>query len=192
MSIPIVAGPLCAAMHALPQVVWGDIGTAVSLVCSYDCSSYVMRAHHHCAGEGSECDMGATAAGEEYPVLFYGRGGRFGFLSQMYESRFEADGKTFSCNEQYFQYAKAELFGDKKRAAAILLSQSPYEMKAIGRKVSLFSVERWAKGELASAGSVSCVCEGSDAHQFPTTLWLRRRLRSLQHPSMRSACVQRC
>jgi predicted NAD-dependent protein-ADP-ribosyltransferase YbiA (DUF1768 family) len=80
-------------------------------------------------------------------VFFYGRSHRNGYLSQMYTSPFEEDGRMFSCNEQYFQAAKAAFFGDETTKEEIMGELSPFAAKAHGRKVRPFSMERWSKGE---------------------------------------------
>jgi ribA/ribD-fused uncharacterized protein len=69
-------------------------------------------------------------------------------------SSFVLDGRLFVCNEQYFQHAKAMLFGDEVRAEQIMVETSPFRMKALGRQVLKFSVERWNKGR--KCGSAVC------------------------------------
>jgi hypothetical protein len=89
---------------------------------------------------------GLVRRGESGPVFFYGCRKKNGYLSQMYMSGFEEDGKTYLCNEQYFQAAKAAFFRDKIREGLIMKLKSPYAMKSVGRKVTPFSVERWKAG----------------------------------------------
>jgi len=46
------------------------------------------------------------------PIFFYGASNKNGWLSQMYITKFQNKGRTYVCNEQFFQFAKAALFED--------------------------------------------------------------------------------
>jgi predicted NAD-dependent protein-ADP-ribosyltransferase YbiA (DUF1768 family) len=83
---------------------------------------------------------------KDQAVLFYGIRGANGYLSQMYTSDIVLDGNMFFCNEQYFQHAKAVLFGDEANAERIMAETSPFRIKALGRKVSPFVEEQWNVG----------------------------------------------
>ena len=90
----------------------------------------------------------ADAAAEETgPVFFYGVYKPNGYLSQMFLSKFEHAGTTFVCNEQYFQAAKAALFGDTVQEAAIMRTDSPTKQKALGKKVKPFDSDAWYNGK---------------------------------------------
>ena len=83
---------------------------------------------------------------ETTPVFFYGAGKTNGFMSQMFESKFEHGGRTFVSNEQYFHAAKAALFQDMVREDAIMDATSSFKHKELGKKVKPFQKEVWAQG----------------------------------------------
>ncbi|NVB77229.1 MAG: NADAR family protein [Kofleriaceae bacterium] len=64
-------------------------------------------------------------------------------FSQWYRCRFEVDGVTFNCAEQFMMHGKAKLFGDDEIAEQILVADHPREHKALGRKVSNFDDKTW-------------------------------------------------
>jgi ribA/ribD-fused uncharacterized protein len=49
----------------------------------------------------------------------------------------------FSCAEQWMMHAKARLFGDEERAAAIMATPDPAEQKRHGKLVSGFETRLW-------------------------------------------------
>ena len=75
---------------------------------------------------------------EESFHMFWG-----GPFSQWCPSRFNIDGRSFNCAEQYMMWSKATLFGNDEKATQILDSGSPREQKALGRQVSNFDTDRW-------------------------------------------------
>ena len=66
-------------------------------------------------------------------------------FSQWYRCRFEADGRSFGCAEQYMMHGKALLFGDAAVAAEILAADHPKVHKALGRKVHGFDGAIWER-----------------------------------------------
>ncbi len=64
-------------------------------------------------------------------------------LSQWYVAHFEVEGISYNCAEQYMMAEKARLFGDREVEAEILASNSPRDMKALGRKVRNFDAPLW-------------------------------------------------
>jgi ribA/ribD-fused uncharacterized protein len=64
-------------------------------------------------------------------------------FSQWYRCRFDVDGVTFNCAEQFMMHGKAKLFGDHAIAEKILAAGHPREHKALGRKVSNFEDDKW-------------------------------------------------
>lgn len=66
-------------------------------------------------------------------------------LSQMWPCLFEVDGLKYSSAEQYMMYSKAILFNDDEIAKKIMISESPKECKALGRKVRNFDTVIWDK-----------------------------------------------
>ena len=71
-------------------------------------------------------------------TLFWG-----GVFSNWHPCIFETDDMMFNCVEQYMMYHKAMLFDDQESADKIMLSKSPREQKALGRKVSNFDKDEW-------------------------------------------------
>lgn len=80
-----------------------------------------------------------------------------GPFSQWHPSKFEIDGITYNCAEQYMMAQKAILFNDSESLEKIMQSDSPREQKALGRKVKNFDAKKWneiaksvvSKGNLA-------------------------------------------
>ena len=66
-----------------------------------------------------------------------------GYLSNWYPSPFTLDGHHFSSVEQYMMYRKAVIFGDTETAAAILATDDPGKIKALGRSVRGYSETVW-------------------------------------------------
>ena len=64
-------------------------------------------------------------------------------MSQWWPCRFEVDGITYNCAEQYMMAQKALLFGDKSIANAILDTDDPSKQKALGRLVSGYNERVW-------------------------------------------------
>lgn len=67
----------------------------------------------------------------------------YGCFSNWYKSRFFARGFDYICVEQYMMHQKALLFDDRETAAKILNTDSPAEMKALGRQVKNFNSKIW-------------------------------------------------
>jgi ribA/ribD-fused uncharacterized protein len=66
-------------------------------------------------------------------------------FSQWFRCRFEADGRVFSCMEQYMMLGKARLFGDAATAEKIMAADHPRQHKALGRKVTPFDDKVWKR-----------------------------------------------
>jgi hypothetical protein len=66
-----------------------------------------------------------------------------GYLSNWYMCDFEVDGIRYSSLEQYMMYQKARCFGDERCMEAILKTDDPSEIKALGRQVSNFNSTHW-------------------------------------------------
>lgn len=64
-------------------------------------------------------------------------------LSQWWMADFVEDGEKYCCMEQYMMAGKARLFGDEAVLAEIMQSDSPKEIKALGRKVRGFDPAVW-------------------------------------------------
>ena len=64
-------------------------------------------------------------------------------LSQWWMARFEIEGITYSCAEQFMMAEKARMFHDKEMLSLILGAKHPKAMKAYGRSVRNFNQEIW-------------------------------------------------
>ena len=71
-------------------------------------------------------------------LLFWG-----GWPSQWSPARFEVDGVTYNCCEQFMMAEKARVFGDEEALRKILAAKSPRDQKAIGRTVQDFNERTW-------------------------------------------------
>lgn len=64
-------------------------------------------------------------------------------FSNFYKCKIVADGITFNCLEQIYQFKKALYFEDKDSAELILSECDPSDQKRIGRRIKQFSEEKW-------------------------------------------------
>lgn len=64
-------------------------------------------------------------------------------FSQWHPCRFEEEGNTYASAEQYMMAKKAELFNDHATLAAILATDDPRAIKALGREVTPFDQHKW-------------------------------------------------
>jgi len=72
-------------------------------------------------------------------VFFWGS-----VFSNWYSCIFMYEGERFNNSEQAFMWEKARYFNDERSAAAILKETNPRNVKALGRRVAGFDVEKWA------------------------------------------------
>ena len=96
--------------------------------------------------------LAALEAGESARfLLFWGhrpsKDGRItkACFSQWYEAPFSVDGVAYRSAEHYMMAAKAALFQDLRTRDAILAATTPGEAKALGRQVTDFDEETWAR-----------------------------------------------
>ncbi len=80
-------------------------------------------------------------------------------FSQWYPVRFVVDEVSYNCTEQYMMAEKARYFQDSEVRAEILASDSPRDMKALGRKVRDFDAAAWDRVKF------DIVCKGN-LHKF--------------------------
>ena len=80
-----------------------------------------------------------------------GKGGSIGkgCLSQWWPCQFEKDGIPYTHTEQWMMAEKARLFLDEACLAEILASDSPKEMKIIGRRIRNFDSSSWDQNKYA-------------------------------------------
>jgi len=97
-----------------------------------------------------------------------------GIYSQWYPSKFIEDDVEFNTAEQYMMYYKAMLFDDTDIAKKILETNSPKDIKALGRKVKNFDEKEW------DATKEAIVLRGNIL-KFEQNLDLKEEL--LSHPS---------
>ena len=87
------------------------------------------------------------AASEQFKVSvigFYGiHENQYGCFSNWYSSPFTFRGIKFDSGEQFMMYQKAVTFNDARIAQQILATNSPAEIKRLGRKVSGFDEQIW-------------------------------------------------
>ncbi len=65
-------------------------------------------------------------------------------LSNWWPAQFELEGERWSTTEQYMMFAKARLFGDEARMAAIRGATDPKDVKSLGRAVRPYGDLSWA------------------------------------------------
>ena len=82
------------------------------------------------------------------PYYFYGQNPYTQWTCS--ENQFkDKDGKYYSSTEQYMMLKKAELFHDEVIAKKIMKTNSPREIKALGRKIKGFDDDTWNIWKLA-------------------------------------------
>lgn len=70
------------------------------------------------------------------------------FLSNFHPCQFAAEGKTFSCVEQYYNLKKAEMFGDHEAADEIMRLKMPEQIKYRGRTIRKYDHKLWHQNKL--------------------------------------------
>ena len=91
-----------------------------------------------------------TKRGKRYKYIFFwghtpAADGQIGpsCLSQWWMARFEIEGITYSCAEQFMMAEKARMFHDEEMLSLILEAKQPKAMKAYGRSVRNFDKGTW-------------------------------------------------
>ncbi len=91
---------------------------------------------------------------EDSYLFFWGhrpkKNGRIGnsCLSQWWKCKFEYNNISFNSTEQWMMSEKAELFGDVETKQKIILSESPKEIKELGREIKNFNESRWNRNKV--------------------------------------------
>jgi ribA/ribD-fused uncharacterized protein len=76
-------------------------------------------------------------------ILFWGTGGKYGFLSNFYPAEIEYQGFKFTSSEHLFMWLKAKYFKDDASSLQIVGAKTPKTAKALGRQVRNFNQEQW-------------------------------------------------
>ena len=77
-------------------------------------------------------------------IFFYGKTGKYGFLSNLYYSKFKEGTIVFNCSQQYLAYYKLLMFDSKNNLKQhILNEQNPIKLKFYGRQVNNFDESKW-------------------------------------------------
>lgn len=107
------------------------------------------------------------------PLLFWGHAENHGRVtqacfSQWYPSRFTVDGIDYTTAEQYMMAGKARRFRDDEVLARILASDSPRQIKQLGRQVRGFVGRDWEEARFAIVveGSVAKFGQNPDLRDF--------------------------
>ena len=85
-------------------------------------------------------------------------------FSQFFPSDFTVNGTRYQWAEQFMMAGKARLFGDEAILEQIFKAEAPKDCKALGRKVSPFSEDEWAKHrfDLVTCGCVAKFGQSDD------------------------------
>ncbi|XP_061182109.1 protein starmaker-like isoform X2 [Saccostrea echinata] len=78
---------------------------------------------------------------KEHFHFFFGKVSPF---SNFHPAKFDLDGVTYSCSEQYMMHQKAVIFQDPYHANEIMKATDPVKMKKLGRQVQNFDAKHWA------------------------------------------------
>ena len=86
-----------------------------------------------------------TATHQSYVYFWSKQDPKYACFSQWYQTEFEEDNVIFNCSEQYMMAKKALLFKDTSIYNKIMNTDSPPQMKRLGRKVKNFDHKIWEK-----------------------------------------------
>ena len=75
-------------------------------------------------------------------LVFYSLQSQF---SNFHPTPIKVAGDTYTCNEQYFQRAKALLFGDYETADKIMTETNPYKINSLGKRVKGYQKDVWER-----------------------------------------------
>jgi ribA/ribD-fused uncharacterized protein len=101
---------------------------------------YTMKNIHEipkCLQPENRCERSSNDA-----MVFYSKHSVF---SNFHAMPVTVEGKTYVCNEQYFQQAKALMFNDINTATKIMEQTDPLKMSQLGKTVKGFDKTVWAK-----------------------------------------------
>ena len=89
-------------------------------------------------------------------------------FSQWWLSYFKDKNYQYPSTEHYMMAGKALLFKDKKIFEKILQSQSPKEVKALGRKIRNFDEKEWLKNryDIVKQGNLLKFSQNQDLKEF--------------------------
>jgi len=89
-------------------------------------------------------------------------------LSQFYASPLTVGAVTYRSAEHWMMAEKARLFGDDEALGKILAAPSPRAAKSLGRAVSGFSEDRWARARygIVVAGNLAKFSQHDDLRSF--------------------------
>ena len=74
---------------------------------------------------------------------YYGFFGEFNPLSNFHPAMFTHQGIEYNNSEQFIQAMKAQFCGDKQSLNQILITESPYKCKELGRNVKDCNIANW-------------------------------------------------
>ncbi|MBL8955591.1 MAG: NADAR family protein [Myxococcaceae bacterium] len=89
-------------------------------------------------------------------------------LSQWFPRGFTVDGVDYPSAEHFMMASKARVFGDAVTEQRIIAAKSPEDAKALGRQVSPFDAETWAREGFAHVvmGNVAKFTQHPDLKAF--------------------------
>ena len=68
---------------------------------------------------------------------------QFSPFSNFHPASFRKNGTTYTCNEQFIQASKAEMFDDEYAHSKIMNTKCPFEMKTAGSRVRRYDEKTW-------------------------------------------------
>ena len=74
-------------------------------------------------------------------TIFFGKDSIFSNLNMT--TPIMIDGQKYNCNEQYYAHSVATFFHDKETAEKVLMTDDPYELVALHKKVKNYSQHKW-------------------------------------------------
>jgi ribA/ribD-fused uncharacterized protein len=89
-------------------------------------------------------------------------------FSQWWMASFENDGKLYLTAEHFMMARKAALFGDTEIEEQILVTKSPKDVKALGRKINNFNNDIWNehKYEIVKEGNFFKFSQNEPLREF--------------------------
>ncbi len=91
-----------------------------------------------------------------------------GPFSNWYPSNIIVEGVAYNCTEQHMMAEKAKMFGDKEMYQRIMMSNSPADQKAYGKKVKDFNKIVWETSarDIVYKGNLCKFTQHADLKEF--------------------------
>ena len=112
----------------------------------------------------------------------FGYFGRLNPFSNFHPAKFNYEGKSFHCSEQFIQYAKAKHFKADALSDRILTSDTASECKRVAREITNYDNNEWLR-------VAKTVCEEGIAAKFHQNPYLQKMLLETGNKTIVECCT---